>query len=68
MAEIGHWWEDEAEPDLEQEVLLGSEFSDLEGNQADGDQAEVPADDNDDDAPAQDSDAAQLGKYFGSDS
>ena len=66
LAEIGHWWEDETEPDLEHEVSLASEFSDLDvdgSGLADREGTSVADIDNEDDNA--DDETAQLGRYFG---
>ena len=63
----GHWWENEEEPDLEQEIsMLASDFSDINvGNSADeGDQQVVEGDREEDSSPESE-DATQLGKLFG---
>lgn len=67
LAEIGHWWENESEPDLKPEVTLASEFSDLEvdgSSSVDADQDNAD-NENDDDTAGPDDDAAQLGRVFG---
>lgn len=68
LASIGHWWEDEAEPDLGQEVtMLASDFSDINiGSNADDADDQSGEGDNEEDAgPSQDDEAAELGNLFG---
>jgi len=68
LASIGHWWEDEAEPDVGQEVsMLASDFSDINvGNNADDtDDASGEPDNEDESATAPDDEASELGNLFG---
>ncbi len=68
LAESGHWWEDEVEPDLDQEVsMLASDFSDINvGNNADNaDDQTGDADNEDEAATSPDDEAAELGNHFG---
>lgn len=73
LAEIGHLWEAENEPDLEQEVsMLASDFSGLDAanNQTGEDEQEgapAPRDGDEDDSAGPNDEAAQLGKFFGGD-
>ncbi|DBA67266.1 TPA: hypothetical protein ACH3X2_001573 [Trebouxia sp. C0005] len=68
LADIGHLWEDEAEPDVGQEVsMLASDFSDINvGNSADDtDDPSGEADNEDESATAPDDEASELGNLFG---
>ncbi|KAL0056022.1 hypothetical protein WJX82_006799 [Trebouxia sp. C0006] len=68
LASIGHWWEDEAEPDVGQEVsMLASDFSDINvgSNADDTDDASGEPDNEDESATAPDEEASELGNLFG---
>ena len=67
LAQEGHWWENEAEPDMEQEVsMLASDFSDINvGTSADeSDEQAVEGDREQDSSPASE-EATELGGLFG---
>ena len=67
LAQEGHWWENEAEPDMEQEVsMLASDFSDINvGTSADeSDDQAVDGDREEDSSPASE-EATELSGLFG---
>ena len=67
MASIGHWWEDETEPDMEQEIsMLASDFSDINvgSNAEDTDQTEESTDTGAGRGTTESDDDAQLGTLF----
>ena len=68
LASIGHLWEDEAEPDVGQEVsMLASDFSDINvgNNTDDTDDASGEPDNEDEPATVPDDEASELGNLFG---
>lgn len=67
LAQEGHWWENEAEPDMEQEVsMLASDFSDINiGTSADeSDDQAVESDPGENSSPASE-EATELSGLFG---
>lgn len=67
LAQQGHWWDNEAEPDTEQEVsMLASDFSDINiGGSADETDDQAVEGDREEDSSTGSEDATELGGLFG---
>ena len=67
LAQEGHWWENEAEPDLEQEVsMLASDFQDINvGTSADESEDQAVEGDREEDSSPASEEATELSSLFG---